>query len=449
MSPPGSSAVAKRSAAEHGATTAGDPYLPRHGNGGYLVEHYDLDLHYRVADNRLAGRARIDAITTQRLSRLSLDLHGLAVDRVRINGRPAARYRQNRGKLHIWPESDLARDALVRINVRYGGVPTPMRGRWGAIGWDELVDGVIVAGQPNGAPSWFPCNDHPSNKATFRVAVTTDAAYRVVGNGELVDKRSAGPATQWVYRQREPMATYLATLQIGRYEVVKLATGPTPVRLVLPRGLKAAAGAAFRRQVEMLSFFECSFGPYPFHGYTVVVTADRLDIPVEAQGLSIFGSNHVDGYPSAERLIAHELAHQWFGNSVSVSSWRHIWLNEGFARFAEWLWAAESGGPSLKQSAAAAFADLRRMPRNIVIGDPGPDLLFDERVSLRGALTLVALRRQLGSKAFTKVIRDWVSGRRHATAGTEDFIALAAGEGADPRGFKSWLFTAELPASGR
>ena len=114
----------------------------------------------------------------------------------------------------------------------------------------------------------------------------------------------------------------------------------------------------------MMKLFVKLFGPYPLStGYTVVVTDDDLEIPLEAQGISIFGANHCDGTRSSERLIAHELAHQWFGNSVTVRRWRDIWLHEGFACYAEWLWSEESGGRSADELGAALPPAARRTRR--------------------------------------------------------------------------------------
>ena len=187
---------------------------------------------------------------------------------------------------------------------------------WGDVGFEELTNGALVAGQPNGAASWFPCDDHPSAKASFRIQVSADSPYRVVANGKLASRRARAAQTVWTYEQPEPTSTYLVTLQIGMYEVTRLTKTPVPMRAALPERLRRNFDHDFARQPEMMELFVELFGPYPLaNGYTVVVTDDDLEIPLEAQGISIFGANHCDGTRASERLIAHELAHQWFGNS--------------------------------------------------------------------------------------------------------------------------------------
>lgn len=431
---------------QHGAETAGDPYVPRHGNGGYTVSRYDLTLNYRIPTNRLTGRAEISATALQPLAKLSLDLANLRSSKVKVNGQPAAKFTQTGNKLHIWPAGTLPAGSTFRLLVRYEGNPTTTGGPWGQLGWEELTDGVLIASQPTGAPTWFPCNDHPSNKAAYRISITTDSAYRVVTNGTLTDLTMSRNRATWIYDQLEPMAPYLATVQIGRYEIVELAADPVRTLAAVPARRRNAAKSDFRRQQDMMKLFIRMFGPYPFVEYTVIVTDDPLDIPLEAQGLSVFGSNYVDGRRSHERLIAHELAHQWFGNSVTLDSWQHIWLHEGFACYAEWLWAENSGGPAPDIMAAAARETLKLRPQDLAIGDPGPDRMFDDRVYVRGALTLHTLRRQMGDESFFPLIREWVAQNRHSTTNTQAFVDLATRRGASRQLLRRWLFDTALPS---
>jgi aminopeptidase len=436
--------------AEQGADTAGDPYVPSHGNGGYSVESYELDLDYRVSSNRLTGKATITAVATHPLSRLSLDLVGLRVAKVSVNGRRATRYAHRNGKLHIWPATDLMDGAEFVVDIQYAGNPAPTDSPWGELGWEELTEGVIVASQPSGAATWFPCNDHPGDKAHYRITVTTDSPYHVVANGRLVSRRTKASRTSWVYDQAAPMATYLATIQIGRYDVLELASSPVPQRAVLPHALIRDFRTDFGRQQDMVDTFCRLFGPYPFTAYTVVVTDDPLEIPLEAQGISVFGSNHLDGRRGSERLVAHELAHQWFGNSLTPATWQHIWLNEGFACYAEWLWSEESGGLSANQQVAKAHSRLAGLEQDLVLSDPGPELMFDDRLYKRGAITLHVLRQLLGDGTFFDLLRTWTRTYRHGSVTTEDFIALATSVAADGdavrRLFAEWLDAPELPA---
>jgi aminopeptidase N len=439
--PPGSQAPTQ------GADRSADSYLPQHGNGGYRVRHYDLDLDYRIAANRLSGRAVLSAVATQALSRFSLDLAGLRIQRVLVNGVPA-KYTHQAGKVRIRPAGMLAADAEFTVEIRYSGNPRPVPSRWGDIGWDELTDGVLVASQPIGAPSWFPCDDHPADKATYRVALTTASAYAVLVTGNLVSRRTAAGTTTWVYHRPQPTASYLMSVQIGRYDQVVLAAGAVPQVAEVPAGLRAAAEYDFARQGQMMLALQRFFGPYPFENYVIVVTADDLDDPIEAQGMSIFGANHVDGRRTYERLVVHELAHQWFGNSLTVADWRHIWLNEGFATYAEWLWSEATGELSAHVNALRWHARLAARPADLRVADPGPARMFDEVVYQRGALTLHALRRRMGDQRFFALLRDWTGQHRHGTVTTDQFTTLAEHHAGQPLDdlFTAWLLRARLPA---
>jgi aminopeptidase len=197
----------------------------------------------------------------------------------------------------------------------------------------------------------------------------------------------------------------------------------------------------------MIDLFIARFGEYPFDGYSIVVTDDDLEIPLEAQGLAIFGANHADGNGIVERLVAHELAHQWFGNSVGLSRWQDIWLNEGFACYCEWLWSEHKGSTSADTLARQYRRQLLGLPFDITVGDPGAEMMFDDRVYKRGALTLHALRLTMGDRDFFELLRAWVATNRDGTVTTDDFRALAASFTPMPldRLFEGWLFELPLP----
>ncbi len=427
-----------------------DPYLPHNGNFGYRVSRYDLDLDYKMSSNRLTGTATITAVTLASLETFTLDLADtMAVNRVTVNGHRPAQFGTSAGKLRVRLSNALPAGSAMSIVVRYGGSPRPIRTMWGEVGFEELSEGALVAGQPNGSPSWFPCDDHPSAKASYRIAISTDSPYRAVAPGELISRRVRAGRTEWVYEQPEPTSTYLATLQIGQYQLHPLAKSPIPMQAILPERLRTNFKHDFERQPQMMKVFVKLFGPYPFsNGYTVVVTNDDLEIPLEAQGISIFGANHCDGRRGSERLIAHELAHQWFGNSVTARRWRDIWLHEGFACYAEWLWSENSGGPSAADLAWQHRQRLAASPQDLLLSDPGPKDMFDDRVYKRGALTLHALRGMIGDENFFALLRDWTTRYRHGTVVTDDFTGLAANYASVSlrRLWDAWLYSTPVPS---
>ncbi len=465
-----------------GSASAGDPYVPASGNGGYVVEHYDLDLDYRVATNRLAAVATLRMRATMRLDRFSLDLAGLTVDKVTVDGSPARKVSHSDRKLVVTAAAAIEAGDRFEVSVRYRGSPHPLRSHWGELGWEELADGVLVAGQPSGAASWFPCNDHPSLKASYRIRVACEAPYTVVCNGTLVARATKSGRTSWTFDVPEPMATYLATVQIGRYHRRDLApvlqsagrhaavpdaaesaasvnsavnaaghAAALPVSLFYPEKLAGVVAVDFGRLQEMIALFSDRFGPYPFTSYAVIVTPDELEIPLEAHGLAVFGQNHVDGNHGSDRLIAHELAHQWFGNSLTVARWQDIWLQEGFACYAEWLWAEASGGVSADESAAWHRTEIAALPRDIVVGDPGPHDMFDDRVYKRGALALHAVRRVLGDAAFFAALRTFTDQCRHGSMALDELLH-AFGEHADAAqqvlirtAVDRWVYSKALP----
>lgn len=435
-----------------------DPYTPGHGTDAFRVQHYDLDLDVKLSSNRLEGRARILGEACEDLDAVVLSLAGLKASKVYVDGAKAAKTVQRDDQLVVRPRAPIPAGHAFELDVRYEGMPRPVRGVWGEIGWEELEDGVLVAGQPTGAPTWFPCNDHPTQKASFRVSATADAGYRAVSNGLLVGQSKKSSRETWVYEQREPMAPYLATLLIGRFRELELGACHTEgesalrVRAAVPPGLLPEARTGLKDQLRMVELFIELFGPYPFREYTVVVTEDELEIPLESQTLSIVGPNHIKPTWEAQRLLAHELAHQWFGNSVTVLRWQDIWLHEGFACYAEWLWSEHSGLGSAAERAAAAWRYLKDEPQDLEIGRPGAHLMFDDRVYKRGALALHALRCAVGDELFFGSLRTFASEYRHGNASTSDLVVVFDRVCVEVRDFGAegildrWLYREELPA---
>ncbi|MDO5031897.1 M1 family metallopeptidase [Corynebacterium sp.] len=442
-------------ALSHVASLAGKPAQTRDAytgvefNLGFEVSHYELDLTYRVEPNLLQGEAVLHLTALEDLDRLTLDLGGAMVPR-RITAKHAprvAKFRQSGGKLRLSFAETVEEGTEFTLHIRYGGTPRPLRTVWGEIGWEETESGALVASQPNGAPSWFPCDDTPGEKATYDIRITADDPFTVISNGTLVSKKKAsGSTTRWHYRTQHPMATYLATVQVGEFTTMPLGRNTTAWA---PADLQYNVLEEFARQQEMLDFLSSLFGPYPFPDYQVVITEDELEIPLEAQGLSIFGSNHVQGDHRFERLIAHELSHQWFGNSVGLKEWKDIWLNEGFACYSEWLWHEHAHGVPAHNSAHAHYQVLARKKQDIIIGDPGARDMFDDRVYKRGALTVHALRRLLGDAPFFHAVRGYLAAAQHSVVTPESLISRMREAATNPQDvdelLTQWLEQPELP----
>lgn len=426
-----------------------------------------MELDVRLAANRVAGTAVLHLRLLCQTAEVELDLHRLAVDEARaaVGGRTlrvrATRPRSRPHRVVVALGESLPAGTAVELTLRYSGHPVPRRSPWGTIGWEELTDGVLVAGQPHGASTWVPCIDSPAVRQTADITLTTDAGYLPLANGrgERVRARARGSRETWRWVLDRPVPAYLLTVQIGRYRQVtapgsSAAPGVPPLRLVVSPRHQARAEQAMSAQARMMQTFVAAYGPYPFADYAAVVADDVLEIPLEAAGLSLFGTNHLDGSWESERLIAHEMAHQWFGNAVTLGRWSDLWLHEGFACYSEWLWAEATGRSSVTSMARRAWRGLQAQPEDLVLADPGPERMFDDRVYKRGALTVVALRRLLGDAAFGEAVRDWVA--RHAFATVDSTGLRAHLHGWAPRAgvtvgdvdavLDAWTLRPELPA---
>jgi hypothetical protein len=644
---------------EPGSPGLGDPYFPLDGNGGYDVRHYLLDLSYDPATGLLAGSATISARATQNLSAFNLDLEGLTVRSVRVDDEPAA-FSRSGAELTVTPQDGIADDDDFKAIVAYDGVPKAINGQLGTSGFFHTDDGSLVIGQPHVAATWFPANDHPLDKASFTFRITVPEGLEVVANGVLRERESEQGKTTWTWRAEAPMATYLATANVGQFNLRQYRDGRisfvdaidpdlfTPVvtprtgnsfawshngnrsytRLtrsisVPPGGARlsfwlwrnieagrdftfveartagaqdwttlpdanghtaadtgracqellalhpflthyqtvngqgtcrptgtsgkwwaatgqgtgweqwavdlahfagkkvevsvtyasdaaipfdgvsvddvavstgdgttsfeddgntldgwAASGAptgsppgeshwtagregppslgqkvqsSFKRQPEIIRFLSGYLGPYPFNAAGGIVDdVKNLGFALENQTRPIYSKLFFNTPTGGDSVVVHELAHQWVGDDVAVRAWRDIWLNEGFATYAEWLWS-ESEGRDTPQQIFDFYATAIPPEApfwSVKIGDPGTKALFDFAVYARGAMTLHALRTRVGDEVFFDILREWTESHAGGNVSSEDFMNLAQQlSGQDLRAFfTTWLFSPTKPA---
>jgi aminopeptidase N len=407
-----------------GSPGIGDPYYPELGNGGYEVQHYALDLALDMDTGRLAGTVALTANALQDLSSFDLDLRGLDVESVRVHAKPAA-FERDGDELVITPDAPIPDGTSFDVEIRYAGVPElvpdPALPFLPGVGWFRGPSGVYVLSEVVGAHGWFPCNDHPRDKATFELRVTVSEPYVVAANGPLVEETADAGRRTFVFRPRDPMATYLVTVDVARFGVKEATTAADlPLRLYHPLDASEAELAAFARTGEMLAFFEERFGPYPFECYGAVLSYEPLPGALETQTIPVYGRGADEG------TVAHELAHQWFGNSVSTTAWKDLWLNEGFATFAEFLWFEHVEGKAAAEARQReSYARLRER-RVGPPADPGVERLFSSRIYARGAWVLHELRREVGDETLFAILRGWTAAHRYGNAGTTDFVALAS-----------------------
>ncbi|MEV6836492.1 M1 family metallopeptidase [Streptomyces sp. NPDC051133] len=441
--------IGAASAPTPGAPGIGDPYFPELGNGGFDALHYDLDVAYAPDTGRLDGRTTLTARATQALSSFDLDLQQLQITKVEVNG-GHAEFSRDGDEVTVTPRSSLPRGRTFTVSVTYGGVPEPLGGPivFGSkYGWMKTADGVFVACEPNAASTWFPSSDHPSDKATYDIRIKAPEGLTGVSNGRLISTYDRHGSTYTHWRESRPMATYLATATIGRFDVRTGRTpGGTPIYVAVDPVLKDSNKVdVYAVTAAATDYWSKVFGPYPFEETGAIVD----DMPEAGFSLEVQSKPAYSAVRS-ETTIVHELAHQWFGDSVSVARWKDIWLNEGFATYAQWLWAEHQGTRSAHDSfladygarpAASSFWQVR-------VADPQRDTMFSSAVYDRGAMTLQMLRERIGDKAFFRLLPAWTKLHRYGNADTADFIRLAervSGRQLDDL-FDTWLFTTGKPA---
>jgi aminopeptidase N len=356
---------------------------------------------------------------------------------VTVAGVPAA-FSRTGVELTVAPARAISRGDRFEVTVTYAGRPGSigLRSEPFSGGWERTNDGAFAIDEPLGSSTWFPCNDHPSDKATYRIAVTVPRHRTAVSNGALESVTSRRGARTFVWNEPEPMTTYLATVAIGRFKIRHSLAGGVPALVAIdPRAKRSKQlRRAVGRIPRILATYSSLFGPYPFSTSGAIIDDDRSFVftALETQTRPIFPRPFPYYFTGT---MAHELSHEWFGDAVSIERWSDIWLNEGFATWAEWFWDAQGRDDHLRDifrlyyEAGAKFRKrfgLRRLWGPVV--SPPPKDLFGAAVYDRGGMTLEALRELVGNATFLSILRDWVAQHKYGNATTEQFIALAEQE---------------------
>jgi aminopeptidase N len=343
----------------------------------------------------------------------------MSVQGATVDGAPAAANRAG-DELTVRPRDDIAKGSRFRTVIRYSGTPQRIvNPDESEEGWLAAEGGALAVGEPTGSSTWFPGNHHPSDKASYDIEVTVPEGLEAVSNGELASRRTGGGKTTFHWRTKQPMAGYLATLAIGDFRMTSSRTpAGLPVLTAVDPAVAEDSAKLLGRIPEIMKWATETFGPYPFSSTgAIVVPTGEVGYALETQSRPVFPQYQFD-----EPTLVHEIAHQWFGNSVSPASWQDIWLNESFATYAEWLWAEEFDDRPAQESFEEAFAEDANWafpPAD----PPAAEDIFGPPVYQRGAMVLHKVREAVGDERFFGLVKGWAAKHRHGNATTDDFIA--------------------------
>lgn len=432
-----------------GAAGIGDPYFPDYGNGGYDVSHYDVEV--EVAGDTVTGTTTITATATERLTQFNLDFV-LDTTEVIVNGEDAAFSKPSTHELVVTPSAAVGNGDTMTVEVTYSDEPGSVVDRGINPVYTTGSNGMLILGEPESAPWWIPCNDHPGDKATYDLAITVANGVEALTSGRLVGVDDGASKDTWTWAVNQPTTGYLLFLAAGQYDVTESTIAGEPAVTAIGDGTGAAGAAAaqdFERMDEVIDFLVSEFGDYRFDAHGNVVPDASVGFALETQTRPVYASTFWSGGFSNISVVVHEQAHQWHGDNVSVHNWRDIWMNEGFATWAQWKWEQEQGDDTADEIFRSYYDSHPASDAfwNLHIGDPGPNALFSGEVYDRGAMTVQGLRNRIGKSDHKTVLKKWQKKYEYDDAGTKKFIKLAENvSGEDLTSFfDAWLYSSDKP----
>ncbi len=411
-----------------------EPNWPRDRSAD--IRHIKIELALDFKDRKISGTAthRVAAIAGE-LATLEFDAAELAINAVRAGGEPVA-FETADNKLRVTFARALAAGAEIEVAIDYSG--TPRRGMYFVGPDDAYPDKPVQAwtqGEDEDSRYWFPCYDYPNNRTTSEVIATVPEKFIAVSNGALVAEThdQAARTRTFHFSHEVPHSAYLITLAAGEFATIEDRAGVTPVLYYVQPGREDDARRAFGNTPKMIEFFERRIGvAYPYAKYAQVAVSDFIFGGMENTSATTQTADtlhdaraHLDF--KSDPLVAHELAHQWWGDLLTCRDWSHAWLNEGFATYFEALWCEENLGAdefawNLRQDRGGYFEEDRHHYRRPIVCNRyrTPIELFDRHLYEKGSLVMHMLRRETGDALFFKALNLYCTRHRGQNVITQD-----------------------------
>ncbi len=402
------------------------------------VEHICLDLHLDLSNQSYSGTCKIRLNPVRSgIDRLTLDAVNLQIKQTQVDGASQTfDYDGEQLQIHLAPSTNAGQPITIAIDYQ---VEKPQRGLY-FIGPDAHYPNkpvqVWTQGEDEDSRYWFPCFDYPGQLATSEIRVRVPKPYLAISNGELIGTETAGDDKIYHWRQNEVHPTYLMTLAVGDFAELRDEWQGKPVTYYVEKGREADAKRTMGKTPEMMEFFSQTYGyPYPYPKYAQVCVDDFIFGGMENTSTTLLTDRcllderaAIDNR-NAESLVAHELAHQWFGDLVVIKHWSHAWIKEGMASYAEVLWTNHTCGSQeaayylLGEARNYLNEDRSRYRRPIVTHIYREAIeLYDRHLYEKGACVYHMIRAELGDELFFKAIRTFVQDNAHRTVETIDLL---------------------------